>query len=143
MCSTGSKVPVVLLNCWILSVGGVAQGRVCACSLSSRFVCKQPITETVYFLFIFFTNYFISLFQFSLKAIFLSLIYSPTANDNLQLNLELLQDGVFVKCFEMYLKVVKFPNTTFAENLFLICLQISNIPQLPVFLSIRGAETCQ
>ena len=33
-----SKVTAILLNCWILPIGGVASGRVCACSLCSRVV---------------------------------------------------------------------------------------------------------
>jgi hypothetical protein len=33
---TGSKVTAILLEGWILLVGGVALGRVCACSLRSR-----------------------------------------------------------------------------------------------------------
>ena len=35
---TGSKVTVILLNGWILPIGGVALGSVCACSLRSRLV---------------------------------------------------------------------------------------------------------
>ena len=35
---TGSRVTAILLNGWVLPVGGVASGRVCACSLRSRFV---------------------------------------------------------------------------------------------------------
>ena len=37
-CITGSKVMAILLNRWILPIGGVALGRVCACSLRSRLV---------------------------------------------------------------------------------------------------------
>ena len=35
---TGSRVTAILLNGWVLPVGGVASGRVCACSLRSRLV---------------------------------------------------------------------------------------------------------
>ena len=35
---SGSKVTVILLKGWILPIGGVASGRVCACSLRSRLV---------------------------------------------------------------------------------------------------------
>ena len=35
---TGSKVTAILLKGWILPIGGVASGRVCACSLRSRLV---------------------------------------------------------------------------------------------------------
>ena len=35
---SGSKVTAILLNGWILPVGGVASGRVCACSLRSKLV---------------------------------------------------------------------------------------------------------
>ena len=34
----GSKVTAILLNRWVLPVGGVALGKVCACSLRSRLV---------------------------------------------------------------------------------------------------------
>ena len=34
----GSKVTVILLKGWLLPIGGVASGRVCACSLRSRLV---------------------------------------------------------------------------------------------------------
>ena len=37
-CITGSKVMVILLNGWLLPIGGVALGRVCACSVHSRLV---------------------------------------------------------------------------------------------------------
>ena len=37
-CITGSKVMVILLNGWILLIGGVASGRVCVWSLPSRLV---------------------------------------------------------------------------------------------------------
>ena len=33
---TGSKVAAILLNGWILPIGGASSGRVCACSLRSR-----------------------------------------------------------------------------------------------------------
>ena len=32
-CTTGSKVIAILLNGWILPIGGASSGRVCACSL--------------------------------------------------------------------------------------------------------------
>ena len=35
---TGSKVTAILLKGWILPIGGVASGRVCACSMRSRLV---------------------------------------------------------------------------------------------------------
>ena len=35
---TGSKVTVILLNEWILPIGGASSGRVCACRLRSRLV---------------------------------------------------------------------------------------------------------
>ena len=35
---SGSKVTAMLLKGWILPIGGVASGRVCACSLRSRLV---------------------------------------------------------------------------------------------------------
>ena len=35
---SGSKVTAILLKGWILPIGGVALGRVCACSLRSRLV---------------------------------------------------------------------------------------------------------
>ena len=35
---TGSKVTAILLNGWILRIGGVSSGRVCSCSLRSRLV---------------------------------------------------------------------------------------------------------
>ena len=38
-CFIGSKVPAIYLNGGILPIGGVALGRVCACSLRSRLVC--------------------------------------------------------------------------------------------------------
>ena len=37
----GSKVTAILLNGWVLPVGGVASGRVCACSLHSRVVFNE------------------------------------------------------------------------------------------------------
>ena len=39
-CNTGSKVRAIFQNGWILPIGGVALGRVCACSLRSRIVSK-------------------------------------------------------------------------------------------------------
>ena len=38
---TGSKVSVILLNGWILPLGGVASGRACAGSLRSTLVSKD------------------------------------------------------------------------------------------------------
>ena len=35
---TGSKGLAILLNGWILPIGGVESGRVCVCSLRSRLV---------------------------------------------------------------------------------------------------------
>ena len=35
---SGSNITVILLKGWILPIGGVASGRVCACSLRSRLV---------------------------------------------------------------------------------------------------------
>ena len=35
---SGSKVTVILLKGWLLPIGGVVWGRVCACSLRSRLV---------------------------------------------------------------------------------------------------------
>ena len=40
-CCIGSKVTAILLNEWILPTGGVALGRVCACSLRSRLVSGE------------------------------------------------------------------------------------------------------
>ena len=37
----GSKVTAILLNGWILSIGGASSGRVCACSLRSRLVSHK------------------------------------------------------------------------------------------------------
>ena len=37
-CIIGNKVMAILLNGWILSIGGFSSGRVCACSLHSRLV---------------------------------------------------------------------------------------------------------
>ena len=37
-CITGSKVMAILLNWWILPIGGASLGRVCACSVRSRLV---------------------------------------------------------------------------------------------------------
>ena len=38
---TGLKVMAILLHGWILPIGGVASGRVCACILRSRLVIIQ------------------------------------------------------------------------------------------------------
>ena len=35
---TGSKVTAILLNGWILPIGGASSGRVCSCSLRIRLV---------------------------------------------------------------------------------------------------------
>ena len=35
---TGSKVTAILMNGWILPIGGALLGRVCSCSLRSRLV---------------------------------------------------------------------------------------------------------
>ena len=40
-CIRGSKVTAILLKGWILPIGGVALGRVCACSLRSRLVQRN------------------------------------------------------------------------------------------------------
>ena len=40
-CITGSKVTAILLKGWILPIGGVASGRVCACSLRSMLVSNS------------------------------------------------------------------------------------------------------
>ena len=37
-CITGSTVTAILLNGWILPIGGASSGRVCACSLRNRLV---------------------------------------------------------------------------------------------------------
>ena len=37
-CLIGSKVTEILMNGGILPIGGVASGRVCACSLRSRLI---------------------------------------------------------------------------------------------------------
>ena len=37
---SGSKVTAILLKGWTWPIGEVAPGRVCACSLHSRLVCK-------------------------------------------------------------------------------------------------------
>ena len=42
---TGSKVTSILLNGWILPIGGASSGRVCSCSLRSRVVSK---TDSVF-----------------------------------------------------------------------------------------------
>ena len=41
----GSKVKTILLDRWILPVGGVASGRACACSLQSKLVNILYILE--------------------------------------------------------------------------------------------------
>ena len=42
-CFTGTKVAVILLNGWILPIGGASSGRVCACSLRSRLVSSYKL----------------------------------------------------------------------------------------------------
>ena len=37
---TGSKIMAILLNRWILPIGGASSGRVCPCSLRLRFNFK-------------------------------------------------------------------------------------------------------
>ena len=46
---SGSKVTIVLLKGLILSIGGVALGRVCACSLCSRLVFRAVNTYIFFF----------------------------------------------------------------------------------------------
>ena len=46
---TGSKVTAILLNGWILSIGGASSGRVCSCSLRSRLVLIYKLL-IIYFL---------------------------------------------------------------------------------------------
>ena len=43
----GSKVTAILMKGWILSIGGVALGRVCVCSMLSRLVwfCQNLFFE--------------------------------------------------------------------------------------------------
>ena len=41
----GSKVTAILLEVWILSVGGVASEKACACSLGSRFVSYDTMNS--------------------------------------------------------------------------------------------------
>ena len=41
----GSKVTEILLNGWILPIGGVASGRVCTCRLRSRLVHTERVRE--------------------------------------------------------------------------------------------------
>ena len=50
-CIIGSKVTVVLLKGLILPIGGVALGRVCACSLLSRLVFTDIVFSLVAFIF--------------------------------------------------------------------------------------------
>ena len=40
-CIYGSKVTAILLNVWILPIGGASWGRVCSCSLRSRLVLNN------------------------------------------------------------------------------------------------------
>ena len=44
-CISGSKVTEILLKGWILTISGVASGRVCTCSLHSRLVLKQKHSD--------------------------------------------------------------------------------------------------
>ena len=39
----GSRVTEILLNGWILPIGGIALGRVCVCSLPSRLVYTKKL----------------------------------------------------------------------------------------------------
>jgi hypothetical protein len=43
----GSKVTAILLSGWILPIGGVASGMVCACSLRSRLVNRPGVAGAV------------------------------------------------------------------------------------------------
>ena len=47
-CTIGSKVTAILLNGWVLSIGGVASGRACTCSLHSK-ACLCSITVLRYY----------------------------------------------------------------------------------------------
>ena len=42
-CTTGSRAKAILLKGKLLPIGGVASGRVCACSLHSRLVFKACV----------------------------------------------------------------------------------------------------
>ena len=66
-CITGSRVTVILLNGWILPIGGVASGRFCACSLHSRLasVLCQEFIRTFLALLQFFVHIFPVLSQYS------------------------------------------------------------------------------
>ena len=44
---SGSKVTAILLKGWILPIGGIASGRVCACSLRSRLVNRPGVAGAV------------------------------------------------------------------------------------------------
>ena len=44
-CCIGLKVMAILLNWWILTVGGVASRRACACSLHSRLKKNKLLTR--------------------------------------------------------------------------------------------------
>ena len=46
-CYISSNVPAILLNGWILSISGVASGRVCACSYRSRLVSLKIKKEFI------------------------------------------------------------------------------------------------
>ena len=50
-CIIGSKVTVILLNVWILPIGGLASVRVCGFSLSSRIVLYLSHIRTYYIFF--------------------------------------------------------------------------------------------
>jgi hypothetical protein len=47
---SASKAMAILLKGWILSIGGVVSGRVCACSLHSRLVSQncKPFSEPIF-----------------------------------------------------------------------------------------------
>ena len=42
-CTIVSKVTAILLNGWILPIGGASSGRVCSCSLRSRLVSNRAV----------------------------------------------------------------------------------------------------
>ena len=46
---TGSKVTTILLDGWVLPVGEVASGRVCACFLGSGVQFSAMLHSAVYF----------------------------------------------------------------------------------------------
>ena len=46
----GSKVTAILLKGWILPIGGVSSGRVCACSPCSRLATIQPCSRPLLYI---------------------------------------------------------------------------------------------